>query len=339
MKKTKKDKHIGVSRQPDRFELIYEHTPVAIWEEDLSAVAQLFARLRREGVRNISSYVLRHPNIIKQTFRKIKIISVNKAALSLYGATSKKQLIANFGKTITKDARRVVVDEFLALAQGKRFFEAEFKSKTLKGSLPDVLLRVSVPDQYAESLARVIVTIQDITAQKRLERHLKRTAQLDGLTKLYNSRTLSQRLNEELTRARRYKLDLSCLMLDIDYFKVVNDRFGHQRGDQVLKRVAKVLRDSMRSTDIISRYGGDEFFIILVQTKTDNAKLAAERIRKLIASKKLHLSGKGSLKVTMSIGVSGYPADKIKDYRDLIDEADRALYLAKSYGRNCTVTA
>ena len=326
-----------IEHQQERFKLIFEHSPVAIWEEDLSIFARLLRKLRNNGVTDIRKYLFQHQEIATKTFRKIKILDINKAAINLYGAKTKRELIYNFGKTFTQGAIKVIIDEFVALSNGERFFEAEFKSKTLDGKMYDVLLRVSVPDGYEKSFSRVIVTIQNITEAKRLERHLKTMAQQDSLTKLLNSRAISKRLEEELIRAKRYHANLSCLMLDVDYFKVVNDKFGHQRGDQILKRVASVIKNSLRRSDIVGRYGGDEFFVILTETESKNAKIAAERIRKLISSLSFKFQKKIPLKITISVGISGYPSKEVKDFRDLIAQSDKALYLAKASGRDCIV--
>lgn len=323
-----------VKGEKERFKLIFEHSPIAIWEEDFSAFAKVLKRLRQQGIKDIRRYLALHKEVVIKTFRKIKILDVNRAALSLYGAKTKKELIANFGKTFAKEAVRTLIDEFVALSEGKKIFQAEFKSKTLSGQPYDVFLKVSVPDGYEKSFSRVIVTLQDISERKRLEQHLKNMAQQDGLTKLLNSRAISKRLEEELIRAKRYNLNLSCLMLDVDYFKVVNDRFGHQKGDQILKRVAFLIKRGLRRTDIIGRYGGDEFFIILTETKPENAGIAAERVRKIISSMTFKSQSRDAIKITVSVGISGYPSDSIKDFKDLIAQADKALYSAKASGRD-----
>ena len=328
-----------IKQEQERFRLIFEHSPIAIWEEDFSQVTRLLQKLKKQKIGDIRKYLTQHSDIVVKTFRNIKILDVNKAALTLYGARTKRELIKNFGRTFAVGAIKIFIDEFVALAEGQKFFQAEFKSKTLSGKLYDVLLRVSVPDGYERSFSRIIVTLQDITEQKRLEQHLKRMAQLDSLTKLLNSRAISKRVEEELIRAKRYNLDLSCLMIDIDYFKVINDKFGHQKGDQILKRVALLVRDSLRRSDIIGRYGGDEFFVILTDTKSENATVAADRLRKIVSTYSFKSTKKSPIKLTISIGISGYPSKDVKDFRDLIAQADKALYLAKASGRDYFVMA
>src|SRR6185503_10581854 len=110
---------------------------------------------------------------------------------------------------------------------------------------------------------------------------LKRLAQTDGLTSVLNHGTIRERLEEEFMRARRYKLDLSILMIDMDKFKQINDERGHQKGDLVLRQTANLIKENLREVDLVGRYGGDEFMAILPETSPQNARYAAERIRAL----------------------------------------------------------
>lgn len=328
----KKSKNTG-----DSFKFLFENSPIAMWEGDFSAYGRLVGGLKNNGISDMRKYLIHNLDTVKKTFRKVQIRNVNRAALALSGAKTKGQFTSHITKTLTHEALKVIIEGFLTFSQGKDFFEAELKSKTVRGKPYDVLLRVSTPRGYEKSLSDVIVTAQDITARKRLEHNLRLMAQQDSLTKLLNSRAISNRLDEELIRSRRYGVDLSCLMVDVDNFKVVNDKFGHQRGDQILKKVAVAVKNTLRRSDIVGRYGGDEFFVILTQTKAENAKVAAERIRKIINSLSFKSPYTTPIKVTMSIGISGYPYVDVKNYRDLIDQADKALYLAKASGRNCVV--
>jgi len=338
VKKTKRTVKSPAQYDEERFRLIFENSPIAIWEENLSALADLKKHLQSRTVTNIHKYLTEHPQLVKKTFRKIKICDVNKAALKLYGAKTKSDLITNLGKVFTKTTLDVLVGEFSSLLEGKTLFEAEFKSRTLKGAVNDVLLKVSVPDEYKYTFERVIVTMQDISERKRLERHLRKVAQLDSLTRLYNHNSINQRLEAEFLRAKRYGSSLSCMMIDLDHFKVINDEFGHQKGDQVIKQVANTLKGSIRQVDVIGRYGGDEFFVILPETETKNAITAAKRIQKIFESKKFKIRNAVYIEIALSIGISGYPAKGVKAYRELVTRADKAMYAAKKSGRNRIAT-
>jgi len=163
----------------------------------------------------------------------------------------------------------------------------------------------------------------------------------DELTGIYNHRFLQEKLDEEFSRAKRYTHSLSCLMIDIDYFKSINDVRGHLVGDEILKELAGLLTDLSRQMDIVARYGGEEFVVLLPHIGYEGANLLAERLRKAILEK-VFLAGRFNLKLTVSIGVSSYPDDPIRKFNDLVLFADQAIYRAKgSKGRNsvCSYTS
>ncbi len=167
------------------------------------------------------------------------------------------------------------------------------------------------------------------------QRELARMATTDGLTGLHNHRMFQERLSEEILRAERYKRRLFLLLLDIDHFKMFNDTYGHQTGDEVLRTIASVIRGSVRKVDFAARYGGEEFVIILPETDCENAFMVAERIREKVERYVIDVGGHKT-RLTVSIGISCFPQDAI-DKEDLIRKADAALYLAKEGGRNRVV--
>ncbi|MBF0479057.1 MAG: GGDEF domain-containing protein [Candidatus Omnitrophica bacterium] len=320
----------------EKFQMIFEYSPIAIWEEDFSAVAELGEYLKKRKVTDIKKYLTEHPKLVTETFCKLKILDVNIAALELYGAKTKKQLIDNLGKVVHKSALATFVDEFSALLSGQNTFETEFKSRTLGGRLYDVHLKVSVPEIYKTTFKRVVVTLQDISVQKRYERHLKQLAQIDGMTKVLNHSAIEYRLEEEIARSKRYRLELACMMIDMDNFKQVNDKYGHQKGDQVIKKTAELIRQHLREVDIVGRYGGDEFIIILPETPKQNAITAAERLRKLFDDRMHDMSVKIPF-CTVSIGVGGMPDSDVNSSKDMIKKIDHGMYEAKKSGKNCVI--
>ncbi len=180
---------------------------------------------------------------------------------------------------------------------------------------------------------------------------LYREAITDGLTKLYHHKYFKARLTEEIERTKRYARPLSLLMIDLDHFKEINDKYGHQAGDLMLQEIAFILKGNLRKVDILGRYGGEEFALLLPDTankgaKTaadrlrvhiENTKLTAEKIRKNIAEHPVHYNY-SDLKITVSIGVTSYDGeDKVKTTETIITEADSALYAAKKSGRNKVV--
>ena len=164
-----------------------------------------------------------------------------------------------------------------------------------------------------------------------LYQDVSRQARTDSMTNFYNHQAFFEELEKETLRVRRYQGALSLMMTDVDNFKTFNDRYGHQVGDQILRKTANIIRTNIRDTDVPARYGGDEFAVILSQTDADRARLIAERIRKTIESSTVTCGDK-SLSLTLSIGVAQYqPGMSVTEF---VNEADRALYEAKSEGRN-----
>jgi diguanylate cyclase (GGDEF)-like protein len=168
---------------------------------------------------------------------------------------------------------------------------------------------------------------------KKKNEELERLSVTDGLTGLANHRLLIQRLIQEGMRADATGGEFAVLMADVDHFKQYNDEFGHPAGDEVLKRVADLLRESVRDIDCAARYGGEEFAIVMPEMSTDEAGKIAEQIGQLVASQ--NFPGRT---VTLSIGVAGFPQDADLPHA-VIAAADRALYQAKREGRNRTVQA
>ncbi len=161
---------------------------------------------------------------------------------------------------------------------------------------------------------------------------LERLAVTDALTGLHNRRYLKDRLGEVLARAERHDKPVTAVMCDIDHFKHVNDTYGHPVGDDVIRRVADVLKGSLRKIDLVARYGGEEFVMLLDNTDADSAWHKADELRQAIA-KEVFDTDQGPFSITMSFGLAVYPKDeRTKDL--LIDRADEALYYSKEHGRN-----
>jgi two-component system, cell cycle response regulator len=163
--------------------------------------------------------------------------------------------------------------------------------------------------------------------------NLLSSALRDGLTKLFNKRYLMDRLDSELKFAQRHETSLSLLLLDIDHFKKVNDTHGHLAGDAVLVHLAQILAKAVRNEDVVARFGGEEFAIILRAIGIEPAVQMAERLRRLVDAATVKYSG-GDLKTTISIGVAGFPSTQCETPEQLVEAADQAMYRAKHEGRN-----
>jgi len=171
---------------------------------------------------------------------------------------------------------------------------------------------------------------------KRAKDGLKKLSITDGLSGLYNYRYLIYSVESELKRANRYRRTLALLLMDIDYFKNLNDTYGHQCGDYVIKTVGKLLKSNVRATDFVARYGGDELAVMLIETNAKSALDVAEKLKKEIGNHIFQWQTK-ELSVNVSIGLATAPAPGIQGVSHLIEAADCALYQAKRSGRNAVV--
>jgi diguanylate cyclase (GGDEF)-like protein len=164
----------------------------------------------------------------------------------------------------------------------------------------------------------------------------------DALTGTFNRRYLDRRLDEEVLRASRYGFPLAVLLLDIDHFKKINDEHGHPAGDGILAALSQIVMNSVRKTDVVARYGGDEILVIATHTPLPDAAELGERLRQRVEGAEMgqanEAGGGVPVRVTISVGVAGYN-DELSSGQSLIQAADQALYQAKQAGRNRTTTA
>lgn len=218
------------------------------------------------------------------------------------------------------------------LLNGQPLDREEVQIKTLTGEVKDVLLSVQIVEYKGESC--FIAGFADITAQKALESALHTLATTDSLTSVANRRSFMEHAEAELQRARRYKRRMSLLLIDLDQFKAINDKHGHQAGDKVLQAFTQRCLGILRSQDFLGRIGGEEFALVLPETGTEEALLVAERLRDAAARRPLAIEGT-EIRFTVSIGQTEMVPQSTLD--SMIRIADTALYRAKSKGRNQVV--
>jgi len=237
------------------------------------------------------------------------------------------------GLDICKDLKnnRIHKGRYIIILTGED--EERDKVEALNEAADDYITK---PFQHQELLARVRAGKRIVDLQQELVESNVRLELLsitDGLTQLFNHRHFQDELARAFEESTRYERPLSLAIVDIDFFKKVNDTYGHAAGDQVLKAVAAVFRDSIRASDLAARYGGEEFAVMMPETDRDDALQFAEKIRKLIEAEQIS-TGAGDIRVTVSIGLATIPRSRLKTTRELIDAADKALYRAKRGGRN-----
>jgi diguanylate cyclase (GGDEF)-like protein len=211
--------------------------------------------------------------------------------------------------------------------------DVKLKIRALEQGASDYITK---PFNPGELTARVKVHYDIKRLQEELKesnRRLEELSNTDDLTKLYNRRYFMELLELEFQRSQRYETKISFIMIDIDNFKGFNDTYGHLMGDRILYEVAQILRENLRLHDIVGRYGGEEFVLLMPETGLKGAMVVAERYRKRVEEFVLVETDK-ALRVTISLGVAACPNPHISTVDDLIRLADNALYRAKNNGRN-----
>jgi diguanylate cyclase (GGDEF)-like protein/PAS domain S-box-containing protein len=258
------------------------------------------------------------------------IMDVNKAAIQMTGVPRELMTGSDFSRYFTEPDR--------ALSGYKEAFEKGFvrdyplTMKHASGALTEVLYNASVYRNEKGEMAGVLAVVRDISERLRAEQ-AEEEARRDGLTGLYNHRTFHTLLKDEMSRTQRFNHQLSLLMLDIDYFKQVNDTYGHQAGDTILKKISKLLVEQARAIDRVCRYGGEEITLILPETVTPLAMKIAERLRAAVKLQSFDISDGKTIDISVSIGVATYPL-QADSPEALVKAADLALYAAKQAGRN-----
>jgi len=192
-------------------------------------------------------------------------------------------------------------------------------------------------EKLAETIDDTMKRWRQIQQGRANQEELERLANIDSLTGLLNRGAILRKLSEQMKHAKRYRDELSLSLLDIDHFKKVNDQYGHLTGDDVLEQVAILMWQNIRDADIIGRYGGEEFIIILPRTGLSSALNVAERVRKMIEASKMKDPEGNMFGITVSQGISIYKLGE--DEHSLISRADNALYKAKGNGRNRVETS
>jgi len=279
-----------------------------------------------------------------------RILSCNLAVERLFGY-SRAEMLGHNVSLLMQERERREHDEYLrrfARGQGGRLMgqARELQARHRNGLTLTVQLSVSEVPEQPERL--FVGVISDLTDRKQFEQELQRVNEqllrlstTDALTELANRRLLMQRLEEEWRRGRRSNQPLSLLLIDVDYFKLYNDHYGHQAGDTCLLTVAHILRNAAnRPGDLVARYGGEEFVILLAQTDEQGMQAVATRLRDLLAT--ANIEHKGSPlrpRVTASIGMCSCPPTPGTFCSQWLALADRALYQAKAQGRDRAVSA
>jgi diguanylate cyclase (GGDEF)-like protein/PAS domain S-box-containing protein len=263
------------------------------------------------------------------------VLEVNKAPLERAGYRREDVVGRNFYDApwwnYDDQVREQLIFAINAASQGKSS-RYDVAAKMGDDLVPLDFLIAPIHDESGQIIG-LLPTAVDITERKRLEEELERQAHLDYLTGLFNRRYFMDRGEIEFARTQRNDNSLSVLMLDIDHFKQINDTYGHQSGDLVLKSLAMIFQEMLRSQDLSGRLGGEEFAVVLPEAAIDKATEVAERLREIISADEVALADGIKIRYTVSIGIATL-TDKNSNINILLNEADKALYKAKQTGRN-----
>ncbi|MHA4869276.1 CHASE domain-containing protein [Duganella sp. PWIR1] len=319
-----------------RFRSLYDHAPVALWEQDWSAVRNALAEFESSGIDDLEAYLQANPSQLRRLASLVRILDVNAAALEQVAAPPGRKDLAELTLAQNFDAAAMpnFAQAVTALAQGRHFFACEGSFERLDGVARLNELTLLVMPGHTHSLDFVIVSTLDITERRRMDDELRVLATTDFLTGLPNRREFMRRLHEEQGRLQRdIGAGAAVLLLDIDHFKRINDEHGHAAGDAVLRQLAELMREGQRKIDMLGRIGGEEFAVLLPGTDLDAAAVFAERLRLKVEQTPMVLDDGRTLAITVSIGIAAMGGKTPAGDPALI-RADQALYCAKRGGRN-----
>ena len=261
------------------------------------------------------------------------VMRVNQTELGWLGRTRADVVGRPFTDFLTPDSQRVFAENFPNFLARGEIHDLELALVRPDGSvLPVMLSATAVKDAQGRFLMSR-TSLFDLTERKKLEARLDHMARTDVLTELSNRLDFYDHAEQEMSRARRFQLPLAVLMIDIDHFKQINDRHGHAAGDEVLRALARICRETVREIDLVARIGGEEFAVLLPQTPLEPAMEVADRLRLRLSSVPVYLKTAELLHMTVSIGVTTLQAQD-QGVDDLLKRADQASYAAKHEGRD-----
>jgi len=319
-----------------RFRSLYDHAPVALWEQDWSAARSALDALVQSGVRDLPAHFRAHPHELARIAALVRIIDANGAALAQVRASldDQRRGVLGLAQNFDDSALPAFGEALVALAGGAHLYECESSFVRLDGAVRQNELSLLLMPGHADTLDFVMLSSLDITERKRMNAELLQLATTDFLTGLPNRRHFMGMLENEHARLQRELASCATVvMFDIDHFKRVNDDHGHAVGDIVLRHLGALMWQQLRKVDVPGRVGGEEFAVLLPGTDLAQAAVFAERLRRRVADSTVALDGGAVLSVTISIGMAAMSGTDA-DCDAALARADEALYRAKRGGRN-----
>lgn len=314
-----KQSEMAVRDSRARFQTLFDHSPIPIWEEDFSRVKRLLDGYRKDGVEDFREFFNEHPEQIQVCSNMIRVLDVNQAVLQLFGFSDKAQFLTQISNLMRRGPNDIFIAELAAIAEGKTEFDMEGPNDLVDGTIRFHAVRWIAAPGFEKDFRRVIVTITDMTERRQAEERMRYLSTHDVLTGLYNRNFFEAEL-ERLQNSRLAPINV--MVVDVNGMKATNDTYGHAAGDDLLRRTAQVLRMSFRKEDIIARIGGDEFVVLF-----HGAIPLLEAIKRVKDCQVEHNHWYDGPALSLAIGAS--TGGKGSSLVELFKKADQQMYKEK----------
>lgn len=300
----------------------FNFSPTSLWVEDFSSIKARLDQLRAIGIDDFSTFLDVHPDFIQQCIKDIVITDVNQATLNLFGAPDKDTLLKNTHRIFSNEMTQTFRKQLIDLWKGKIHHQHEAVNYALDGSIRHVLLQFTVFPGYEDTWSTVQVALVDITARKKAENYLEYLGKHDVLTKLFNRTFYTEEVNR---LERNLQRPVSCIFIDLNGLKEINDHFGHDAGDEQLRRMGNVLTQLIQNTQYTaSRIGGDEFVVLLPNAGEASLQSSLRSLHELMIIDNQYHS---IHPISLSVGhASSRPNERIED---TLRRADKHMYMQK----------
>ncbi len=322
----------ALEQSEQRYRSLFDAAPISLWEEDWSEVKKFIDELRSDGVADLIAAFRDRPDLLEQAGARIKILDVNEATLKIYHADSKQQLIDDHHRRLRSAPWPTLLEELQYLTSGQRRVTTESDDIRVDGTPFHVRTTMEIPEGHEHDWRRVFAAVEDITEARALSQQLRFQAAHDALTGLVNRREFENRLERALKSAEDGRSEHAVCYLDLDQFKIINDTSGHVAGDELLRRLGRVLSQQVRRQDTLARLGGDEFGVLLEHCSMHIAERVANALRRTIEDFRFAWE-KQVFGIGVSIGVVPIRGND-QTVSSILSAADAACYAAKDRGRN-----